>query len=156
MLDASLLKSKRVRGAGRGMFTTKNLIFFLLLGGLLFLGFLSLTWRVADPDSVRVPRPDEEENVPAAPVPKEELRLMLASHGRLMWYWPGNDTTRVLHEGQVREGQRGACGHDVHAHTPVKGNRIFQLCGPDPQSVRHVDEAAMCSPPCRHKCPHTL
>ena len=110
MLDASsLLKSKRVRGAARGMFTKANLIFFLLLGGLLFLGFLSLTWRVADPESVRVPRLDEED-IPAAPVPKEELRLMLASHGRLMWYWSGNGTTRVLHEGQVRDRGRGEGG----------------------------------------------
>ena len=76
MLDASsLLKNKLVRGAGRGMLTKANLIFFLLLGGLLFLGFLSLTWRVADPESVRVPRLDEED-IPAALVPKEEPSVM--------------------------------------------------------------------------------
>jgi hypothetical protein len=36
--------------------------------------------------------------------PTTSDRLMLASHGRLMWYYPGNDTVKVLHEGEVRQG----------------------------------------------------
>lgn len=48
-------------------------------------------------------------------LPAQPLRLMLASHGRLFWYYPDNDRVEVLHEGHVsvrtaRDGARDGFG----------------------------------------------
>jgi hypothetical protein len=39
----------------------------------------------------------------SALVPKDQHRVMLATHNRLAWYYPITDTMHVLHQGQVRD-----------------------------------------------------
>lgn len=91
----------------------------LLLAGLLVLALLSLSRRVDDPDTQRLSRSSSEGEAATADIRGRHasassvsaaaagpLRLMLASHGRVMWYYPGTNTSVVLHEGGVSVGIR--------------------------------------------------
>jgi hypothetical protein len=96
------MKIRRIRaGTSRWVISIQNLVFLALIGGLAFLGIVSLTRRVADPASIKINKPIESEDLLKEQSKAEDMRLMLASHGRLLWYFPGNESTKVLHEGQV-------------------------------------------------------
>ena len=91
------MKVKRAKLGGSRWNSLQNLVFAAIIGGLMFLGLAALTRRVADPAAIRIQTPERRE----LSTKVEDMRLMLASHGRLMWYFPGNESTKVLHEGQV-------------------------------------------------------
>jgi hypothetical protein len=66
--------------------------------------------------------------------PGSSDRLMLASHGRLMWYFPGNDTVKVLHEGEVRQGGSSTC-MSSRPHSPRMHGTVHTCAG---GALRHL------------------
>ena len=91
------MKTKRVK-ARDPLFSARNAAALVITLGLVFFAFSSLTRKIIDPDTVRLTK--EGGDVSMGQV--GPLRLMLSSHGRIMWYYPETDETKVLHEGQVR------------------------------------------------------
>ena len=92
-----LLKTKRVKPR-ESLLSARNILVLVIALGTIFFALTSLTRRVTDPDSVRLTKDgDASQSSHVGP-----LRLMLASHGRIMWYYPDTEETKVLHEGQVR------------------------------------------------------
>lgn len=107
----------------------RRLLSLLFLGGVFFFAFLSFSTHVRDPeasnsrsgkkgqvkagsalrralssatDGVSTISAVHVEAGTSEPVPRKPVRLLLASHNRLFWYSVDDNTTQVLHEGEVR------------------------------------------------------
>lgn len=100
----------------------RRLLGLLFLAGLFFFALLSFSIHVRDPDTVQPASSSSKRSLHESVAKSshtvstaqqlggttshsttgEPLKLMLASHNRLFWYFPHNDSIKVLHEGQVR------------------------------------------------------
>ncbi|GLC58284.1 hypothetical protein PLESTB_001341600 [Pleodorina starrii] len=97
----------------------RKLLSVLFAAGLFFFAFLSLSIYVKDPDSVHAKSRSGQrrslavegqdggrigghsaQSSSSSSSPSAPLQLLLASHNRLFWYFPGNNTIHVLHEGE--------------------------------------------------------
>lgn len=96
----------------------RRVLSILFLAGLFFFAILSFSIYVKDPDSNNVRalagkgrRRSTAATTAVVVPPAAPLRIMVATHNRLFWYFPENKTTAVLHEGEVgqwcRAGRRG-------------------------------------------------
>ncbi|GIL43818.1 hypothetical protein Vafri_1420 [Volvox africanus] len=97
----------------------RKLLSISFAAGLCFFALLSLSIYVKDPDSVHARKNEDRSGqrrslavsrTGAKRIDRHEgksvssgtkpFRLMLASHNRLFWYYPSNDSIHVLHEGE--------------------------------------------------------
>ncbi|GIL81892.1 hypothetical protein Vretimale_1469 [Volvox reticuliferus] len=97
----------------------RKLLSISFAAGLCFFALLSLSIYVKDPDSIRTRKNEDRSSqrrslavssTGAKRIGRQKgmsvssgnkpFRLILASHNRLFWYYPGNDSIHVLHEGE--------------------------------------------------------
>ncbi|GAX82340.1 hypothetical protein CEUSTIGMA_g9769.t1 [Chlamydomonas eustigma] len=75
----------------------KNLLALVIIGGLLFIGYISFPPKLVKTKAFI----DSDESLRSNDIAESQpVRLLLASHGRIMWYSPHDGITAVLHEGQ--------------------------------------------------------
>ncbi|GAX82193.1 hypothetical protein CEUSTIGMA_g9621.t1 [Chlamydomonas eustigma] len=75
-------------------FSFQNVVVLLLLGYIIYVFLTTLTRRLAaTSNSSKIQLATKSEGT-------HKLRLLLSSHGRIMWYYPEDEHTVVLHQGQ--------------------------------------------------------